>query len=199
LNVCSVLIADSNARLARVLAELLADEHDFSVLEVCSTPEQALELARVRRPDVALVSERLAGRPGTETCAALRTAVPEATLLLWSHDPARRGSDADAADAVLERGMTFRDLVAVVRRTRAGAPAVTETPVRTVAPAPAPAENDPDGHLVLTCESCGLRRPIPTQDMPSAVVEAREFFARHDECATAIDLAEGLSTDALRP
>lgn len=196
MTVCSVLIADSNARLARLLAELLADERDFAVLGVCSTPEQALEAAAADRPDVVLVSERLSGRPGVEVCATLRALLPDATLLLWSHHPARQ--PVGAVDGLLERGMTFRDLVDVVRRARGEATSATQHPARVRSHRSARSDDDPEGAMVVSCETCGLRRPIPTEDMPAAVVQARAFFTEHGGCVTSVDLSDQVSPDLLR-
>ena len=205
----TVLIADNNTRLSQLLALLLADEDEFDVLGVCTTASCALERARHERPDVVLVSESLAGQPGAALCQALRPAAPDAAVLLWSHDPVRQSYDTSTADALLGRGMTFRGLVRGPR----GAPplprpapadevaldeAARPTPdVYRSAAAPVPARrplrseiDDPEdaGRMVLACESCGVRLPVPTADMPAAIAQARGFFRSHDRCDTSIDL-----------
>ena len=200
----TVLIADSNTRLAEVLAQLLADEDGFTVLDVCGTAEQALHRAQEGRPDVVLVSESLQDRRGVEVCTALRHVVPDAIVLLWSHNPAQLDVGGDVADAVMERGMTFRDLVREVRQVR---PARGEDPAQVLpaadaapvaAPEPAPAPNEPDDAMVLTCSSCDVRLAIDTRDMTSAVQEARAFFAEHDRCATSIALTDSAAPRGAR-
>ena len=200
----TVLIADSNTRLSEVLAQLLSDEDGFTVLDVCATAEQALRRAREGRPDVVLVSESLQDRRGVELCTALRDVVPEAIVLLWSHNPAQLDVGADVADAVMERGMTFRDLVREVRQVR---PARGQDPVQVLpanedapvaVPESAPATGEPDDAMVLACSSCDLRLAIDTRDMTSAVQEARTFFADHDRCATSITLTDSPSSRGAR-
>ena len=118
----TVLIADGHARLAEIMAQLLADEPGFEVLPVVDTPADAVEAAHARHPDVVLVSERLGQDPGLAVCAAVRAEIPDATVLVWSHSP-DRVAPRDDVDGVLERGMTFRELVRAIRsarRARAG-------------------------------------------------------------------------------
>jgi DNA-binding NarL/FixJ family response regulator len=107
----SVLVADANARLAGVLAQLLEDEPAFEVVGVVDTAAATLLAARARRPSAVLVDHSFPDGTGEAVCAALRVAVPGAVLLLWSHDIERTQATAPDVDAVLERGMTFRELV----------------------------------------------------------------------------------------
>jgi DNA-binding NarL/FixJ family response regulator len=113
----SVLLADGNERLADVMAQLLADEPGFRVVGIAHTCEQAVELARQHVPDVVLVSEEVGGVPGVQVCAALRSVVRDATLLMWSHDVSR-GQVLPPVDGTLERGSSFRELVRSLRKVR---------------------------------------------------------------------------------
>lgn len=108
-----VLVADGNASLAGVLAELLADEPGFTVAATATTAAGAVEAARATSPDVLLVDERLDGSLPSEVLPQLRAACPSAVLLLWSHHELHTA--ASDVDGVLERGMTFRELVREVR------------------------------------------------------------------------------------
>ena len=198
----TVLIADGNERLAQLLGQLLADEPDLALLGVCTSAEPALARAAQGRPDVVLLSERLDGHLTGTVITALREAAPQAAVLLWSHDPdtAAAVEGEDAPDGVLDRGMTFRELIRAVRKATPVAPAGAsrrprrlwapdEAPVAETPPAPAE-EGEVEGHLVLRCESCRVRDDIATADMPVAVDAARAFFAEHADCATSIDLTE---------
>ena len=112
--VISILIVDGNARLARVLADLLDDDHRFRVVGIAGTAAEAGALAEPGRAAVALVAQQLPDADGAAACASLRRAMPDCALLLWSHDPAAEQA-LPAVDGVLERGMTYRELAVAVR------------------------------------------------------------------------------------
>jgi DNA-binding NarL/FixJ family response regulator len=105
-----VLIADANAKLAQVIADLLGDEPGYTVVGVVDSGAAALLAARRRHPSVVLVDPKLTDTTGVALCAALRAAAPDATVLLWSHGT-DRPQDGIEVDGLLERGMTFRELV----------------------------------------------------------------------------------------
>ena len=125
-----VLLADANAKLAQVIADLLSDEPGYTVVGVVDTAAAALLAARRRRPEVVLVDPKLNDSSGVALCAALRAAAPEAAVLLWSHGTER--PEAVEVDGLLERGMTFRELVQALDRvqTRPGRPAGSPSGVR---------------------------------------------------------------------
>lgn len=104
-----VLLADANAKLAQVIADLLGDEPGYTVVGVVDTAAAALLMARRKHPEIVLVDPKLNDATGVALCAALRAAAPEAAVLLWSHGTERAG-DVEV-DGLLERGMTFRELV----------------------------------------------------------------------------------------
>ena len=113
---CSVLIADSNTRLSRLIGELRAEEPGFRVLAVHSSNDEVLQVAQQRDPDIVLLSERLEDQPTEDLCVRLRAAAPGAALVMWSHDGRSRAKGESLADGVLERGITFRQLVRDLRR-----------------------------------------------------------------------------------
>ena len=115
-----VLIADANAKLAQVIADLLGDEPGYTVVGVVDSAAAALLSARRRHPTVVLVDPKLTDTSGTALCAALRAAAPDATVLLWSH-ATDRPHDGVEVDGLLERGMTFRELVQAMDAARAEA------------------------------------------------------------------------------
>ncbi len=110
----SVLVADSNPRLAAIIAQLLADEPSFSVVDVVDSAEAALVAARTSRPAAVLVDRRFPDGSGEAVCAALRASVPDTAVLLWSYGTERTAAQVPGVDAVLERGMTFRELVGAI-------------------------------------------------------------------------------------
>lgn len=201
----SVLIADSNSRLSQLVAQLLADEPGFRVVGVHGTAEGALRAAGERRPDIVLLSDRLEGRAVAPVVDRLRELAPSAALVMWSNDPTSRDEGRPVADAVVERGMTFRELVRDLRTAteRSG----QGSPSRAGGAAGATASHDrtdrgllddPEsaGGLLLNCDSCTVQVRIATDDVAPAVEEARAFFADHSDCDTGIDLAERLALSA---
>ena len=116
----SVLVADSNPRLAGVMAELLEDEPTFEVVGVVDSAAAALAAARAHRPLAVLVDRTFRDGSGEAVCAALRAAVPESAVLLWSYDVDRTTAEVPDVDGVLERGMTFRQLVRAILAARRG-------------------------------------------------------------------------------
>jgi DNA-binding response OmpR family regulator len=207
---CSVLIADSNTRLSQLVGQLLGDEPGFRVLGVQHTAADALRAADERRPDVVLLSDRLEGRPVAPVCELLRQVVPAAALAMWSHDPAGHGEGQAAVDAVVERGMTFRELVRELRdlvdRSDGATPRAQRGQVATPTP-PGLRDatgrtllDDPEasGSLLLNCDSCTVQVRLATDDVAPAVEAARAFFAEHASCDTAIDLTEQLRQPTVR-
>ena len=108
-----VLVVDGNASLGGVLAELLADEPGFDLAGCAVSGAQAMRLARETCVDVALIDERLDDALGTHVLEGLRRLCPDAVLLVWSYDAVH--TVVENADGVLQRGMTFRELVRAVR------------------------------------------------------------------------------------
>ena len=113
-----VLIADGNRRLADLMGQLLADEPGFHVVGIAHTAADALALAQQTAPDVVLASEQLGEVQGLELCASLRAKLPDATLLVWSHDVDHTPARPQVVDGVLDRGMTFRELLKAIGRVR---------------------------------------------------------------------------------
>ena len=108
-----VLVVDGNKSLAGVLGELLADEPGFELAGCATNGVEALRLADRTEVDVALVDERLDDALSTEVLAGLRRRCPDAALLVWSYDSVHTA--VEDADGVLERGMTFREMVRSLR------------------------------------------------------------------------------------
>jgi DNA-binding NarL/FixJ family response regulator len=108
-----VVVVDGNPSLAGILGELLADEPGFTVVGTATTGDRAVQLARECEADVFLVDERVDQVLRTTVLDALRAACPEALVLLWSHHEVHTA--AEGVDAVLPRGMTFRELVRALR------------------------------------------------------------------------------------
>jgi DNA-binding NarL/FixJ family response regulator len=110
-----VAVCDGNASLAGVLAELLGDEPGFSFVGTATSGAQAVRLAQECEADVFLLDERLDDALQATFVETLREACPQAVLVLWSHNEVHTA--AEGVDAVLTRGITFRELVRAIRAT----------------------------------------------------------------------------------
>lgn len=113
----SILLADGHQRLAAILASLLDDEHDLRVVGITRTASDTLVVSARMRPDVVLLDGRLPGGSPGSVVTGLRATVPDAAVLVWSHEPRLTAQQLDV-DGILERGCTFREVVREIRRTR---------------------------------------------------------------------------------
>jgi len=107
----TVLLVDGNAKLAGLMAQLLEDEPELRVVETVDDAGEAVRCARESRPDVVLVDGRLRGVSPLALCSALRTACPDAVVLVWLSEPDPTLEMSTYVDGVLPRGLTFRELV----------------------------------------------------------------------------------------
>jgi DNA-binding NarL/FixJ family response regulator len=80
----SVLVVDDHAVVQWGFRLLLGRQPWMGECDVASTTEEAVELARRNKPDVALVDLFLGERSGAELCEALKEASPETRVLLIS-------------------------------------------------------------------------------------------------------------------
>lgn len=80
----SVLVVDDHAVVQWGFRLLLGRQPWVGECALASTPEEALQLAGRRRPDVALVDLFLGERSGAELCEALREVSPRTRILLIS-------------------------------------------------------------------------------------------------------------------
>ena len=111
-----VLLVDANERLASLLASLLNDELDYAVTDVVEDPARALEVVRERPPDMVIADAYVTDRAALQE---LRAAAPQACFLMWFRGHGLSSEIASLVDGVLERGMTFREVVAQMDAARA--------------------------------------------------------------------------------
>jgi len=93
-----VLLVDHHALLTDALGRLLADESDL-VLRMATSGEEALTIAAVDRPAVAVVALSLPGIGGLATIRGLRALSDRTAIVALSTD-----DDRDAAFAVVDAG-----------------------------------------------------------------------------------------------
>ncbi len=81
-----VLLADDENLIRGAFKSLLALEPDIDVVAEAASGTEALAMARMHRPDVAVLDLQMPGLDGIETAQALRVQVPEtATMIVTSY------------------------------------------------------------------------------------------------------------------
>ncbi|WP_157936832.1 response regulator [Geodermatophilus chilensis] len=117
-----VLLVDDHPMVRRALAEALSDEDGLTVVGECEDGAQAVEAAAWLRPDVVLMDVSMAGTDGLTATAALRTAQPDArVIVLTAEGPEVRREAVDAgAHALVPKGTRLGLLLRCLRTVAAG-------------------------------------------------------------------------------
>ena len=82
-----VLVADCHHLIREGLAALISHEPDMEVVGDAADGQEALELFRVQRPDVALMDLRMTGESAVEAIKTLLGEFPEACILVLATFP----------------------------------------------------------------------------------------------------------------
>lgn len=79
-----VLVADDDPAVRRYLKELLALRDDMEVVALAADGEEAVHLAAMHQPDVALVDVRMPRGGGREAVRGIRSSSPGTLILIYS-------------------------------------------------------------------------------------------------------------------
>jgi len=140
-----LLLADDHPVVREGLAAILSRQDDMEVVAQAGDGDQAIELFRRVRPDLAILDLRMPGASGVEAIARLRREFPAARLLVlttFDGDADVRRALQAGADGYLLKQMSAAELVAAVRAAAAGR--------RVVAPAAAQQLAEHVGEPALT-------------------------------------------------
>ena len=85
-----VLVVDDSIPFLAAATEVVLAADGFELAGVAHTGEEGVELARVSRPDLALIDLNMPGIQGEETAERLATASPETAIILMTATPGRR-------------------------------------------------------------------------------------------------------------
>lgn len=86
-NPIRVLLADDHAVVRKGIRDFLEEAGDIAVVAEAGNGEEALELIREQRPDVAVLDIQMPGRTGLEITRAVRTEqLPVGILILTAYD-----------------------------------------------------------------------------------------------------------------
>ncbi|WP_030898005.1 response regulator transcription factor [Streptomyces sp. NRRL F-5126] len=118
-----VLLADDEHLIRGALAALLALEDDLEVVAEAADGDEALAMARARRPDVAVVDLNMPVRDGISVAAELRTLLPGcAVMIVTSHGRPAALKQALAAGVrgFLPKTVSAQRLAELIRLVHAG-------------------------------------------------------------------------------
>ncbi len=83
-SVIRILLVDDHALVREGTRRLLETEHDVEVVAEASSGEEAIELARSLRPDIAVMDIAMPGMGGIEATRAIKKDFPETVVLILS-------------------------------------------------------------------------------------------------------------------
>ena len=118
-----VLLADDENLIRSALAALLGMEEDVQVVAQAATGDEALAMARIHRPDVAVLDLQMPGLDGIAVAEALRHELPGcASIIVTSYGRPGHLKRALAAGVrgFLPKTVSAHVLADVVRTTRGG-------------------------------------------------------------------------------
>jgi EAL domain-containing protein (putative c-di-GMP-specific phosphodiesterase class I)/DNA-binding NarL/FixJ family response regulator len=96
----TVLIAEDDTQLRGVLSALIDSEPALQLVAAAGDADEAIELAREKRPDVAIVDVRMPGGGGVKVARELRRSVPDTKVLALT-----AAADRDTVLEMLEAGV----------------------------------------------------------------------------------------------
>ena len=79
-----LLIVDDHEVVREGLMAALSNDTRFTLVGGASTAQEAVDLARRKRPDVAIVDMHLPDLPGHELCRQMRGLLPDVTVIALS-------------------------------------------------------------------------------------------------------------------
>jgi DNA-binding NarL/FixJ family response regulator len=114
-----VLLVDDQPVVRRGLRARLQLEPDIQIVGEAGSGREALRLAQIVQPDVALLDVAMPEMDGIETTVALRRTIPQCAIVILSiHDDAQTRARAQAAGAVafVEKGGATEALLTAIRQ-----------------------------------------------------------------------------------
>ena len=113
-----LVIVDDHQVFADALGVLLKTEHDIELLAVSPDAESALDIVRLRRPDVVLMDVDLPGMNGIAATRAVLTSSPDTRVIVLTAlmDPqVVEGAAAAGAIGFVSKQRAADDLLAAIR------------------------------------------------------------------------------------
>jgi DNA-binding NarL/FixJ family response regulator len=89
--VIRVLVVDDSLPFLAAATEVIVAADGFDLAGVAQSGEEGVELARISRPDLALVDLNMPGLDGNETAARMATESPETVVVVMTATPDLNG------------------------------------------------------------------------------------------------------------
>jgi DNA-binding NarL/FixJ family response regulator len=121
--VWKVLIADDDDLVCEALRDLVASDHDFTVVATAHDAEEAIELALEFQPDVAIVDVRMPKGGGVRVANYLAASSPDIKIVGLSAEidsATERSMLAAGAVKYLTKGVIGGQLLDILRELTAG-------------------------------------------------------------------------------
>jgi DNA-binding NarL/FixJ family response regulator len=116
-----VLVVDDAANLRELLILLLEVEDDFEVVGSAADGRQAIDAAKLLKPDVVLLDLAMPVMDGLQALPELRAHLPNARIVIFSgfeHEALADEALLAGADAYIEKGTSVTQLVTQLRELR---------------------------------------------------------------------------------
>lgn len=111
-----VIVIDDSLAFLTAATEVVVAADGFELAGVAQSGEEGLELARVSRPDLALIDLNMPGIDGDETAARMATESPETATVLMTATPDPTGRSNGLFD---KRGLSPTALTELWEQARA--------------------------------------------------------------------------------
>lgn len=118
----SVMLVDDNPEFLRVIREFLEADGKFHVLGAVESASEALTRVREEPPEAVVLDLGMPGMTGLEVLPLLRTALPEAkivVLTLLDTEAYREAAFRSGADGFLSKSSLKQELVPLLSRVTA--------------------------------------------------------------------------------
>jgi EAL domain-containing protein (putative c-di-GMP-specific phosphodiesterase class I) len=114
-----VLIADDSAMNRETLAEIIERSDGLSLVGIAKDADEAIDIASLRQPDVALLDVRMPGGGGPRAAREIRQRCPDSRIIALSAFGDDRSVDdmlASGATSYLTKEASFDDIVEAIKR-----------------------------------------------------------------------------------
>ena len=108
-----VLVVDDSVAFLAAATEVIVAAEGFELAGVAQSGEEGLELARISRPDLALIDLNMPGLDGNEAAARLAKESPETAIVLMTATPDPTGRSDGLFD---KRGLSPTALAEIWER-----------------------------------------------------------------------------------
>ncbi len=153
-----ILIADDHAVVRRGLRSILQIEKDFEIVGEASDGTEAVEKARLLRPDVVIMDLIMPLKNGGEATAEILAELPKTRILLLTTfgtaDDVAKALEAGAVGALMKTS-DESEIIASIRKVAAGGRAVSDEIKRLIAENPPAPELTPRQLEILNSLSRG--------------------------------------------